>query len=45
MAYIDQMAPIAMPSKNYPTMDFWFENTPSGNPALTSVPEKVGRYN
>jgi hypothetical protein len=23
---------IARPSKNYPNLDFWFENIPSGNP-------------
>jgi hypothetical protein len=25
---------IARPSKIYPNLDFWFENKPSGNPAL-----------
>jgi hypothetical protein len=27
---------IARPSKIYPTLDFWFENKPSGNPASQS---------
>jgi hypothetical protein len=26
---------IARPSKIYPNWDFWFENIPSGNPAVT----------
>jgi hypothetical protein len=25
---------ISRPFKNYPNLDFWFENKPSGNPAL-----------
>jgi hypothetical protein len=25
------------PSKIYPNLDFWFENKPSGNPALNDV--------
>jgi hypothetical protein len=32
-----QSAPIssiARPSKTYPKLDFWFENKPSGSPAL-----------
>jgi hypothetical protein len=28
---------IARPSKIYPNWDFWFENMPSGNPALESL--------
>jgi hypothetical protein len=28
------------PSKLYPNWDFWFENKPSGNPAL-EVPEQI----
>jgi hypothetical protein len=28
---------IARPSKNYPNLDFWFENIPSGNPGLEST--------
>jgi hypothetical protein len=27
---------VARPSKIYPNWDFWFENMPSGNPALGS---------
>jgi hypothetical protein len=29
---------IARPYKMYPNWDFWFENIPSGNPALEHAP-------
>jgi hypothetical protein len=29
---------IARPSKIYPNPDFWFENMPSGNPAVAPLP-------
>jgi hypothetical protein len=35
---------IARPSKIYPNWDFWFENMPSGNPALAWRPPKQGRH-
>jgi hypothetical protein len=28
--------PMPLPSKKYPNMDFWYENIPSGNPAIIS---------
>jgi hypothetical protein len=36
---------IPRPSKIYPNLDFWFENTPSGNPAPElSVPPRSRGY-